>query len=415
MPTKRDWIYICIVAALALALLALLLERPIQTQEAALTITEETLRAESDVSQTEQAFSELLSTMQTKAALFRDPRWGLRTDDTFAEGQLMLLHMLNHSLDVHLGADPERPVFQSWMAPNKKLLGDNPNAIYYDAQVDAGYDYRVTGNIGESTYTSFAVELNQGGVGATLNDAQMEIADDGSYEIFVGSAPPASGNWLRLDPEATSITTRHYYETERNVGSKPEFAVDLRIERLQGPGATPLPTDASVADGINRVTAWLQRNVQPPTPERSPPWISLTPNEFAQPAQADSNQAINYAAPDNVYRMTRWRIAPDEALVITGRFPDCRFANVVLWNDYLQTLPYRYRQISLNREQTMLEPDGSFRVIVAHEDPGHPNWLDAAGREEGVVFWRFLLPTEPVPALETQLMSLADLKALPHS
>ena len=415
MPAKRDLIYIVIVAGLALAIVALLLDRPTRTQDAALPLTEETLGAESGISQTEQAFSELLTTMQAKAALFHDPRWGLRTDDTFAEGQLMLLHMLNHSLDVHLGADPERPVFQSWMAPNKKLLGDNPSAVYYDAQVDAGFDYRITGNIGEATYTSFAVELSQGGVGATLNDAQMEIAEDGSYEIFVGSGPPASGNWLRLDPEASSITTRHYYETDANVGSDPEFAVDLRIDRLQEPGATPLPTDASVADGIRRVTAWLQRNVLPPTPERSPPWISQTPNEFARPEEGDNNQAINYAAADNIYRMTRWQIAPDEALVITGKFPDCRFANVVLWNDYLQTLPYRYRQISLNREQTVLEPDGSFKVIVAHEDPGHPNWLDAAGREQGVVFWRFLLPTEPVPALETQLMSLEDLKASPHS
>ncbi len=40
------------------------------------------------------------------------------------------------------------------------------------------------------------------------------------------------------------------------------------------------------------------------------------------------------------------------------------------WNDYLQTLPYRYRQISLNREQTVLEADGNSKVIVAHQDPG---------------------------------------------
>ncbi len=404
MPVKRDVIYLVVIAAMALALFALHQDRPVQPEDTALSHAEETVPNDS-----EQAFSELINTLQTSSALFHDPRWGLRTDDTIAEGRRMLLHMLNHSLDIHLGADPQRPVFQPWMAPNKKLLGDNPSAVYYDAQVDAGYNYRITGNIGEATYTSFAVELSQGGVGATLNDAQMDIAEDGSYDVFVGTEPPSSGNWLRLDPEATSITTRHYYETERNVGSDPAFVVDMGIERLEEPGASPLPSDASVANGIRRVTAWLQRNVQPPTPERSPPWISRVPNEFAQPKQVDSSQAINYAAADNVYRMTRWRIMPDEALVISGRFPDCRFANVALWNDYLQTLPYRYRQISLNRKQTVLEQDGSFRVVVAHEDPGHPNWLDAAGREEGVVFWRFLLPTEPVPALETQLVSLADL------
>ena len=34
-------------------------------------------------------------------------------------------------------------------------------------------------------------------------------------------------------------------------------------------------------------------------------------------------------------------LAPDEALVIRGRFPECRFANLVLWNRHIQTFDYR--------------------------------------------------------------------------
>ena len=409
MIVRKDFASLLFVALMAAATIA----APVGEAEAEdaepATTSEASVASVADATETAQAFAELLSTMQSKSALFIDPRWGLRNDDTIAEGRLMLLHMPNHSLDIHLGADPERPVFQSWMGPNKKLLGDNPNAVYYDAQVDARYSYRISGNIGPATYTSFAVEFSEGGVGATLNDAGMDIADGGSYQIIVSAEAPASGNWLRLDPNAASITTRRYYETERNVGSEPGFAIDMRIEPLKDPGASPLPTDASVASGIRRVTRWLQRNVQPPLPSRSPDWISRTPNEFSDPANDDSNRAINYAAADNVYRMTRWQLTPEEALVITGRFPDCRFANVVLWNDYLQTLPYRYRQISLNREQIQLDPDGSFRVIIAHRDPDHPNWLDTGGREEGVVFWRFMLPTEPVAALKSELVSLSEL------
>ena len=365
-----------------------------------------------DGTEAAQAFAELMRTMQRKTALFGDPSWGLRNDDTIAEGRLMLLHMLNHALDVHLGADPARPVFQSWLGPQKKLLGDNPNAVYYDTAVDARYRYRIVGNISGATYTSFSVELAKAateGLGATLNDAQMAIADDGSYEITVSAERPETGNWLRLDPNAVSITTRHYYETEHDVGRDPRFAVDLRIEPLHEPGAAALPTDASVTSGIRRVTRWLERNINPPLAERAPGWVSQAPNAFTRPAVDDARKAINYAAVDNVYAMARWRLGPDQALVIKGRYPDCRFANVVLWNDYLQTLPFRYRQISLNRKQTVLEPDGSFRVILAHRDPGRPNWLDTGGRPEGVVFWRFLLPTEPIDPLETELVELADL------
>lgn len=365
---------------------------------------------DSDSSESSEAFDELLATLKAKSELFHDPRWGLRNKDTLAQGRLMLLNMLNHSLDVHLGADPARPAFQRWMGPNKKVLGDNPSAVYYDARVDARYSYRISGNIGDATYTSFAVELSERGVGATLNDAQMDLADDGSFEIIVSSAPSETGNWLRLDPEAVSITTRHYFETERNIGSEQGFDVDMRIEPLENPGASPLPSDESVAKGMRRAKHWIERNIFPPLPDRSPDWISQVPNEFSNPGNSDANLDINYAAADNVYRMARWQLAAGQALVITGRFPDCRFANVVLYNDYLQTPPYRYRQVSLNRKQVTLEADGSFRIIVAHSDPGHPNWLDAAGREEGIVFWRFMLPVEPIGSLATEVVALADLQ-----
>ena len=75
-----------------------------------------------------------------------------------------------------------------------------------------------------------------------------------------------------------------------------------------------------------------------------------------------------------------------------GRFPPCAFANVVLWNQQLAAFEYRDRRVSLNRVQTKLEPDGSFRMVIAHRDPGVPNWLDTEGHAEGTMFWRFLLP-----------------------
>jgi len=30
--------------------------------------------------------------------------------------------------------------------------------------------------------------------------------------------------------------------------------------------------------------------------------------------------------------------------------------------------------------------------VIAHEDPGVPNWLDTGGHREGTIFWRYLLP-----------------------
>ncbi len=100
---------------------------------------------------------------------------------------------------------------------------------------------------------------------------------------------------------------------------------------------------------------------------------------------------------------------PDQALVMRGRFPRCRFANVVLWNHRLQTPPYRYRRVSLNRRQVRYERDGSFQIVVAHRDPGVPNWIDAAGLRTGMIFWRFLLPEEEVPPIEAEVVDVSSL------
>ena len=101
-------------------------------------------------------------------------------------------------------------------------------------------------------------------------------------------------------------------------------------------------------------------------------------------------------------------LGPDDALVMEGRLPECCFANVVLWNRFMQSLEYRDRTISLNRRQMKLGPDGSFRIVIAHRDPGVPNWLDTDGRPFGTIFWRFLLPQEEPERPRTQVMALAD-------
>ncbi len=139
-------------------------------------------------------------------------------------------------------------------------------------------------------------------------------------------------------------------------------------------------------------------------------WISLEPNTFPKPGQWAS------AAGDNAYGNThawycsgRYDLQPDEALVITGRFPGCRFANVVLWNSFMQSYDYVNRQVSLNRNQVTYEDDGSFRLVIAHEDPGVPNWLDTEGRKEGTVYWRYVFPNEEPRRVKTKVVKTASL------
>jgi len=110
--------------------------------------------------------------------------------------------------------------------------------------------------------------------------------------------------------------------------------------------------------------------------------------------------------------MALFRVGADEVLVMEGKFPECAFANVVLWNQHMQTFEYRDRRVSLNRRQTVLEPDGSYRIVIAHSNPGVPNWLDTEGHTEGIIFWRFLLPAKTPSSAKCTLVPLSQVTRL---
>ena len=88
-----------------------------------------------------------------------------------------------------------------------------------------------------------------------------------------------------------------------------------------------------------------------------------------------------------------------------------RYANVCLWNRHLQTFDYASRSISLNRAQTVADADGRFTAVIAHTDPGTPNWLDTEGRPFGIVYWRFMLPEGEIETPQAEVIPLSDLIA----
>jgi hypothetical protein len=355
------------------------------------------------------ALEELQRALDQLEADFASPTYRLRTPQDFAEARRMLLHVLLHALETWLEADPARPFFRPFIHQHKKLLGDNPDARYFSAVIDDRHRYRIRGNLAGATYTSFTIELAPGpdgpGVGTTLNDTQFEADANGDYEIVL-SRDRVPGNWMQLPEGASSITTRHYYERRLSINNDRLHTIPIDIGNLDPAPPRPVADDAGVATGIRRVAAFLRGNVVAVNAERSPAWVSREPNRFVPPVIDDSNKAVGYAAVDNVYAMAPFVLGPDQALVIRGRFPKCRFANLVLWNRFMQTLDYETRTISLNRAQTARDAQGNFEMIVAHRDPGRPNWLDTEGRPYGLMFWRFQLPEEEIQPLETEVITL---------
>ncbi len=350
-----------------------------------------------DPSESRKAFHELLDLLREVDERWLGPEWMIQGPDDVAEGMRAAVHMLQGALVSHFEDDPEHPIFRRIVSPTRKFTGDNADAIYYDAAVRGDRRYRVRGRMDGAVYVSLTIEAGApaaalgGRTAGVINDTQFDVRSDGSFEILLGG-PQQPRNWIALPADATRITTRHYFEEERCAAADATRHLALEIEALDASAPPARPSDASVAAGLRRVATFVRTRTleQPPPGKRQQPaFVSTTPNRFPAPAKPGD---LGLAAADAAYSMAPYVLGPDQALVVRARWPRCRCANVDLWNRHMQTFDYVNRRVTLNRKQTRLDPDGSFRVVIAHRDPGVPNWLDTEGRPFGMVFWRFMLP-----------------------
>ncbi|MFO0691781.1 MAG: DUF1214 domain-containing protein [Myxococcota bacterium] len=392
------------------------------------------------------AFHDLLATL---AEIDRDhlaAARGLRDPADVASGIRFLLHLLGGGLDLALESDPARPVFRPTLSAGRRFYGDNPDAIYQSTTIDPTRAWRIRSNLQGAVYTSYTVEgggsLDEryppGRVVASLNDtafglpsdgpparaADGSTPSDGSYELVASVDPAAAAAagrpWLPLAPDACSIVTRHYFEGVEPVDRRLSIPIeiealdpaDVRTEREASGGAEPLAPvfardDAAVARGIRRVANFV-RGLSLDYGKNGPAidFASREPNRFGPPSGWSGEPGQGPVDQSNLW--APFALGDDEALVLEGRFPRCRFANLVVWNRHLQTLGRPGTRCSLNRRQTRLEPDGRFRIVVAARDPGLPNWLDTAGEREGVVFVRYLLPEERPEGIEARVVKIGS-------
>jgi len=266
--------------------------------------------------------------------------------------------------------------------------------------VSPPYEYLVRGKRGDAVYLSICV---YGGpddgrwstrIVSNLNDRDISFAADGSFEIVVSAKQPADGrNWLPLADDANAMITRDYHVDPVH-GAPTVYSIETVPA---APPPAPL-SDAEVAGRLRSVTNFL-RELLAITPLPDP----AEPNTIAD-VWPVPEQTYGWAAKDAHYAMGSFALADDEQLVIEGRSPDCAYWGVMLWNPFMQTFDYRYQRIGINGAQAVYEPDGSWRLVVAARDPGHPNWLSTAGHTKGVLFFRWFLaadtPATPVARVE---------------
>jgi hypothetical protein len=156
------------------------------------------------------AYAELGAALAEIDAKYISAEKGMHSSAERAAGRYLVANALQHGFQCWFDVDPARPLFHRWLSPTKKMLGDNPDAVYYGAICDPSGTFRIRGNLHGACYTSFSVEAAaqdghlSKGVISTLNDDEFDVESDGSYEI-IASPEPQPRNWLKLAPDAGSL------------------------------------------------------------------------------------------------------------------------------------------------------------------------------------------------------------------
>jgi hypothetical protein len=331
-------------------------------------------------------------------------------DDAFdrAEGYRYLSRLARVALESYLEfADPLFPVLRRPAHETVKIGADNPDNYYQSAAISGAHEYRITGTRGTVHYLGFGTYAgsygSKGRRGQTgyLDAREMKIGPDGRLEVVLSCREqPAGVDWLRMEPDTSSLIVRQTFQDRAR-----ERIADLAIERVGATGGPAPLTPAFLDRGLQAAAAYVHG-----TAALFADWAEGFAKRKNQLPRFDpAVAAAAHGDPNIVYYHGYWELGPDEALCIEVTPPRCEYWNLQLNNHWMESLEYRWHRIALNHHDAVHEPDGSVRIVVAHEDPGLPNWLDTAGHRRGTLCLRWVGAQEH-PDPTTRAVPLATLR-----
>ena len=356
-----------------------------------------------------RAWDEFCDTLKAAGAALHVPG---APRDAFnqAEGTRYLSRLTRAGLTAFVEyADPRAPVLHRVAHETVKLGSDNPDNHYQTAAIHGDWDYRISGRRNTVRYLGFGTQAGHygqsGGLPPTgyVEAGELEIGGDGRFELIVSSRPH-DGNWLPMTAETRTLIVRQTFADRAT-----ETPAELRIERIgvADDEKRPRPLTPEALDEGLRSASTLVAGA------------SLLFANWARGFQKHTNSLPRFdpevslragGDPNIAYYHSHWALAADEALVIEATPPACEHWNFQVNNYWMESLDYRHHHIHTNKHLARAEADGSVRLVVAHEDPGLPNWLETAGHSSGTMCFRWIGAAEH-PEPRTRVVKLADLRA----
>jgi len=302
-------------------------------------------------------------------------------------------------------SDPLVPRF--FRSPDSRTQwgGENADNQYLLAGVRGDGAYRMSGTRGTSF--EFLIEVKEGfmqlgddRIFTTVAASDLAFANDGSFEIVFSPERPSgyTGNWIPLHPDTKLIVIRQYFLDWEN-----EIPATFYLERIGSEGAPPTPlTAAGMASILDEAGEWVEMSMKV--------WNQWVERIRVDHVPGEVVPAVHYVGGAETIRYGNdyYRLPRGEAMIVETDVPDARYWAFQLCGVWFEGRDYANRQTSINNRQAVLDADGRFRCVLAHEDPGVPNWLDTAGHTEGLLQYRWIW-TRTNPRPTCRIVKLADL------
>ncbi len=285
---------------------------------------------------------------------------------------------------------PEQTFLVNSTSQHTKMGLDNPDTVYYHANVLPDVTYVVRGKRGDTVDLSFQVLGGDYTPSSTpdgstaFDDRSLAISDDGSFEVSFGPAGSAYAcdHHVVLPETARMLAIREVYDdwaaTRGHITIERADTRGLAPERQDG-AAWQAAADKRFAVAakmlVARIKTWFV----------FPEWFYLNEpvNTLTTPRPTPGGLSSQYSS------VGHYDLTDDQVLVITVPRGDAPYLGFQLGTVWYTSLEYADHQTSLNGHQAQVDPDGMIRLVVAEHDPGVANWIERLGHDRGYLQFRW--------------------------
>lgn len=331
----------------------------------------------------------------------------VHTEQDLLEGYDYLAGSIRASLQMAWAYERDFPYFVASTGPYTKMGLDNPDTLYFHAYLRPDAEYVVSGIRGTTADLSFQVmngDYSPVHVPDSLtafDDRQLQIADDGTFELRFGPGP-AGPNRFTLAPDSAMLIVREVYSdwTAERRGM-------IRIHRADTAGTAPRPRTFDALEKkygvagkilLSRLRTFLA----------FPEWfyLKLPVNTLTEPRSTPGGLSTQYSS------VGHYDLDEDLAMVVTVPASDAPYQGIQLGSTWYVSLDYINHQTSLTTRQAQIDPDGMIRFVISERDPGLANWLECTGHTRGYVQLRWQRLSRALTAADgpsVAIVKVADL------